>query len=93
MRGLKRWIRRACVLPLWLTAAVAAICFAFLGYALSHDIPQAAKLAAYNLSTYALVICVTALITSVPIREAPLPQISRKPKYSPVFSGGMIFVK
>ena len=85
MHRLKRWIRRACVLPLWLTAAVAAICFVFLGYALSRDIPQGAKLAAYNLSTYALVICVTALMRIIPMarrglaRSAPAQRLGGSP--------------
>ena len=29
----------------------------------------------------------------VPIKEAPFPQISNKPKYSPDFSGGIILAK
>ena len=29
----------------------------------------------------------------VPRKDAPLPQMSKRPKYSPDFSGGMIFAK
>lgn len=37
--------------------------------------------------------CETRLITIVPRKEAPFPHMSISPKYSPVFSAGMILVK
>ena len=33
------------------------------------------------------------LTIMVPRKDAPLPQMSKRPKYSPDFSGGMIFAK
>ena len=39
------------------------------------------------------VICDTRLTIVVPINDAPFPQMSISPKYSPDFSAGMIFVK
>ena len=39
------------------------------------------------------VICDTRLTIVVPINDAPLPQMSISPKYSPDFSAGMIFSK
>ena len=39
------------------------------------------------------VICVTTPINIVPKKLAPLPQISNKPKYSPLAFSGMIFAK
>lgn len=38
-------------------------------------------------------ICETILITVVPRKDAPFPQISIIPKYSPDLSAGIIFVK
>jgi len=39
------------------------------------------------------VICANTPTRKVPKKDAPLPQISYKPKYSPLFSAGMIFAK
>ena len=39
------------------------------------------------------VVWLTTATINVPRNDAPLPQMSNRPKYSPLFSAGMIFAK
>ena len=60
MDRVRRAVRRICILPMWMTALIAPICFGLLAWVLTHDTPPVADHIAYQLSVYALVISVTA---------------------------------
>ena len=55
----RRLLRRAFILPLWLTPLIAGPSFFFFGWALTHPVPEPLPFLAYHLSAYALAISVT----------------------------------
>ena len=62
MERMRRPARRICVLPLRWSAIVAAAGFGLLWWVLTHESPPALDFFAYHLSTYALVVSVTAVM-------------------------------
>lgn len=77
MDGFRRLIRRACILPIWLTVLIAAPCYALLIRVLSREASPALSMLAYQLSVYALVITITACMRVLPalarrVREGAL---------------------
>lgn len=66
MNQVKRLARRIFVLLVGWSFVIAAACFTLLGYALSHDTPPVVDHLSYHLSTYGLVITVTALMRVIP---------------------------
>ena len=55
-------LRRLCVLPVWLSLLIALATFALLLWALFTDVPQFVRFTCYQLSTYGLVVSVTAAV-------------------------------
>lgn len=72
MARIRTALRRIFVRPVWQTALIAPVCFALLGWVLTHDTPPVADHIAYQLSVYALAISVTAALRVVPALRARL---------------------
>ncbi|MBR1559655.1 MAG: hypothetical protein IJ646_05370 [Clostridia bacterium] len=66
MSYVKKLLRRLCVLPIGASFAIAAGSFIYLGWALGHGGPAWTDYLAYHLSTYGLVVAVTALMRAIP---------------------------
>lgn len=75
MERFKQGVRRAFVLPLHVSLAVAAGGFGLLIWVFTHDSPPLLDHLAYHLSTYALAVSVTAMLRVVPAVRARLERV------------------